>query len=125
MTNLSATTAQSLKLAKFPQPIPADGQCWYFFGNDRAFTMNEFSAPNIYSQMEYEGKEKLFTFCPTAEDILRELPNECRVGKIEEGFSVVHYYYYNRRCAISVYTGATLSEALATAYLALNPPPAP
>lgn len=126
MTHLSNPTAAALKAANFPQPAPAPGQFWYnlngdlccviYSKQDWSFKIRYINSPNRGGWLE-EGK---FIYCPTAEDILRELPMSYCLSRGEASWFCVDM-------SLSVYDNEAFEhesapEACALALLAKNNP---
>lgn len=116
MTHLSSATARALKAAGFPQPQPMRGQRWISPNGITWIIDGELD--KIHVIQDTYG----FTYVPTAQDILFTLPYGCSVSKSVLGFQVKHQHHEQD---FELYSGPTLAEALATAYLALSPTPAP
>ena len=123
MTHLSNPTAAALKAANFPQPAPAPGQFWYnlngdlccviYSKQDWSFKIRYINSPNRGGWLE-EGK---FIYCPTAEDILRELGDEWTLGTDYEGWVCMDQTAY---MPIYRYIHESAAEACAMAWLDKN-----
>ncbi len=120
MTDLSPATAHALKAAGFPQPVPDIRQVWLVENNIEYWIENDYHVAQMFADINYHGKN--YVFRPTAQHLLEALPYGCSVSKGTDGFQVKHQYHQQE---FSTYIGNTLAEALATAYLALHPTPAP
>lgn len=92
MNHLSQPTAAALKAANFPQPAPAPGQYWYEPDGELILLLrvrDEYSTFYRFIGYEVDIEEELFArlaYCPTAEEILRELGQEYYLSLFDGGF---------------------------------------
>ena len=131
MTHLSPATARALKAAGFNFRNPIVGDRCARLSDDCLFLVTgvRIGEPGYWMQGDnaeacllQEVFDARFLLLPTVEDLLEPLPYGCSVSKSVLGFQVKHQYHEQD---FELYSGPTLAEALATAYLALNQTPAP
>lgn len=127
---LSFEAAAALKAANFPQPAPAPGQYWYtedgrllWLHYISKYSWRETvalfrSIGNIGNSVEYSGASlSALAYCPTAEDILRDMGGNYGLSFHKGKWQCVRT---KQEVTDGVYTHESAAEACAMAWIEMN-----